>query len=276
MPPEAPSCRVVPGYLARRGFDLGGGWFEDRLRSLVGAGRGEEAINTLMLVTDASTPWDIAASLGSEIERSYWRRLDRVFPKRSRSEWERAIGSLLRHGNIATALRSAEWAGDTIGPETISLALEGLLAAQPEEVQRCARDPAWSFTLQQLMDRLEAAPDVETQVRIAPCERRAHFTRFRADRSNRPLRRLSSAFAASPATFIDLVKSMYRPRGVPPPLHHDEQVVRAAGAAHRVLEAWTGYPGEGLPGSGGLPPPIRLGASGAARPRWCPTGRDWR
>jgi hypothetical protein len=249
------SCFVplVPSYMAARWAVRGHAWAEEKFRTMLDQGRGSEVEETLLNSRANPAVWDMVDALGEDIRRGYWRRLDHVFGEHSTEEWGRVINNLLEVGNITGAVQHTEWAKDQVSPETIAHVLAALLSAPAEEAKRFHQDPGSSYTLEQLMNRLEAAPEADTRFGevLASVELVYALGAYEPGRS---LRRLSSAFARNSGVFVELVKQVYRRIGEPEPERSEteqEEVHRKAELAHRVLGSWTGYPGQGLSGDEG-------------------------
>ncbi|WP_437591136.1 AAA family ATPase [Sorangium sp. So ce1000] len=240
---------LVPRYLATRWPIRGREWAEEKLRAMLDQGRREEVEAALLILSPGQDVWDAVDALGEDVRRTYWSKLEVVFGEHSTEEWERAIQSYLTTGNVAGAVKSAERAKDAVGPEIVARALSALVSAPPEEIARFSRDPVFSYKLERLMDQLEAAPDAAARYGEILVKTELVYA-LRSPESRRPSHRLSAAFARSPGLFVDLVKQMYRRRGESRPAlseQEQEEVVRQAEGAHRVLGSWTGYPGQGLP-----------------------------
>jgi hypothetical protein len=253
--PPASLSPQVPIYLATRWQVEGRAWFEVKLRAMVAQGRTEEIKKTFRLFHGSTEIWDLVDALGEEVWRSYWQDLEYVFGEHSTDEWERALKNLLAAGNTVGALLNAESAKGNISSDTIAAALQALLLADPRQVMRAGRHGVSSWVLEQLMDGLEASPEVESKYAqlLAKVEL---FYALHTYEPERPMRRLSAAFAANPDQFVDLVlvTQRYHPRGEPRPALSEEKQAedeQRAMAAHRVLDAWTGYPGQGLPAEEG-------------------------
>ncbi|MEP7125269.1 MAG: AAA family ATPase [Byssovorax sp.] len=245
--PSTPLLPHIPSYLAARLQAEGKESFESKLRALIDHGRLEPVVATLSLFSGDPMIWDLADSLGENVRRAYWRNCEYVFGEHSAEDWARAIKNLLEAENIVGAVRNAECAKDKISTETIARTLEALVA-DPNEVMKFSRDGSFSYILEQLMDRLERAADVDSKygVLLANTEFVYVLGAFEPKRSTR---RLSAFFASDTRQFTELVKRIYRGNAEPyPPLADAEQEAKQrAHAAYRVLEAWKGYPGEGLP-----------------------------
>jgi energy-coupling factor transporter ATP-binding protein EcfA2 len=246
--PPASLAPVVPAYLAARWQVEGQTWFEAKLRVMAAQGRTEEIKKTFRLFQGSTVIWDLIDGLSDEVRRSYWKDLDYVFGEHSKDEWERALKNLLAAGNTVGALLNAESAKENISLDTIAGVLKAFVADPRQVVQR-GQEGVSSWVLEQLMDRLEASPEVETKYAGLLANVEFTYALYTYD-PKRPMRRLSAAFAANPDQFVDLVTRMYRPRGEPRPTQSEAEEAEArqrALGAHRVLGAWTGYPGQGLP-----------------------------
>jgi hypothetical protein len=247
-PPKSLSPQV-PTYLAARWRVEGSVWFEAKARTMVAQGRTQELKKTFRVFSGTTEIWDLVDALGEEVWRSYWQDLEYVFGDHSAEEWERALKSLLAVGNTVGALLNAQCAKEKINSDTIAEALKALLLADPRQVMRADDHGVSSWVLEQLMDRLEAAPEVESKYAQLLANVELVYALHTYD-PKRPTRRLSAAFAANPDQFVDLVAQMYRPKGEPRPERSEAEqaeVEQRGMAAHRVLNAWTGYPGQGLP-----------------------------
>lgn len=246
--PPASLGPEVPAYLAARSHVEGRDWFETKLRIMAAQGRTEEIKKTFRLFPGSTEIWDLIDGLGDEVRRLYWQDLEYVFGEHSTEEWERALKNLLEVGNTAGALLNAERAKKNISLDTIAKVLKAFVA-DPSPVVRPNQRGVRSRHLEQLMDRLEASPEVESKYAglLANVELAYALSTYEP---KRPMRRLSAAFAANPNQFVDFVTRRYPPHGEPRPTRseaEEAEVQRSAMAAHRVLSAWTGYPGHGLP-----------------------------
>ncbi|MGK3999579.1 AAA family ATPase [Sorangium sp. So ce1024] len=246
--PPASLAAQVPTYLARRWIVEGRAWVETKLRAMVAQGRTKEVKNTLHLFPGSTEIWDLVDALGEEVWRCYWQDLEYVSGEHSADEWERAIKNLLAARNTFGALLNANSAKQQISAATIAEALKALLANH-DQLVRADRHGISSWVLEQLMDRLEASPEVESRYAQLLAKVEILYA-VQTLEPKRPMRRLSAYFAGNPNQFVDLVTQMYRPRSEPrPALSQAEQaeVKKRAATVHRVLHSWTGYPGQGLP-----------------------------
>ncbi|MFT3764184.1 MAG: AAA family ATPase [Minicystis sp.] len=248
-----PSCWApqIPTYLGARWNTQGAQWVKDKLLAMLLQGRRADVEASLLVFPASPVTWDMANALGDEVERSYWRHLTYVLGEVEAKDWERAVRSFVSVGNIAGALRAASRAKEKVGDDTVAEALHALVTASPEDIKRFAQDGTASYTLEQLMDRLEASQNVDS--RYAGLLGLVELIHGRsAHRPKRPMRRLSAAFAADTGQFVELVKRMYRRSGEPRPARSPEEqesVRQRAEAAYHILDTWKGYPGEGLAAS---------------------------
>ncbi|WP_438035042.1 AAA family ATPase [Sorangium sp. So ce204] len=240
---------LVPSYMAVRWSLRGSEWAEEKLRAMLQQGRGPDVEEVLLRRLPDRTVWDVADALGEDVRRGYWLKLELMLGEHPAEAWERATRSFLDVGNVAGAVKCAEWAKDKLDHETIALVLRAFGSAPPVEVRRFFQAPASSYTLEQLMDRLASAPEADARYGELLASIELLYA-LGTHEPKRPLHRLSAAFAQTPGLFVDLVKQMYRKSGgLRPVLSETEQddVRRRAEGAHRVLGSWTGYPGQGLP-----------------------------
>lgn len=248
--PPIPLARHVPSYLASRRYrGAGEEWFTNKLHSMLEQGRKSDVEASLLLLGQFPKIWDVAESLGDDVRDAFWRKMDHVGLDHPPEAIERAIKHLLGAGNISAALRNAEWSRQDLTGETVAAVFAALLSAPEEEVRKFTRDGSFSYTLEQLMDRLEAEPEADARYStlLANAELVYALSSFEP---KRPMRRLSQAFQSDHNQFVDLVKQMYRSTNEPVPERTEEEQKEArerAEAAYRVLESWTGFPGQGKP-----------------------------
>ena len=156
---------------------------------------------------------------------------------------------LLEAGNVAAAMSAIRREKAEVSYQLIATVLSALLTARPDEMSRTPRDGLMSHNLGKLMDQLESAPDVEEKYAVLLGNAELVHALITFD-SKRPMKRLSELFARRSTEFVTRVDRMYRPTGEPPPERTPEEqaeVRRGAEDAYRILNAWKGWPGQGMP-----------------------------
>jgi energy-coupling factor transporter ATP-binding protein EcfA2 len=246
--PESGLSSQLPHYIKGRSAQAGMDWTLDKLRSMLAQGRQRDVEAALQALDTAPPTWDMVASLGGELEASYWQRVYHIYGDHSPSEWERAIDQLMRFNNLSGALQNATRFRGSLSAERAAMILGAVLSSE-EALHRLVRDPSGMYQIDKLRERLEkeANADQTYGVLLATAEL---VTAAQAHGRARPTPHLSAAFVAEPGQFVGLVTQMYRRSGESSPertAEEEEQATSRFQSAYRVLNAWKGYPGEGKP-----------------------------
>ena len=193
--------------------------------------------------------WDFVEALGNDVAQAYSQQLSYLHSNASTKDRERAVLRLLEVGNLGTAMSAVQWDKAEVSDQLIATVLSALRTVRADEISRTPHDGLMSYTLAKLMNRLESAPDVEEKYAVLLGNTELIHALITFD-SKRPMKRLSALFASQPSEFVILVERMYRPTGEPPPERTPEEqaeVRQLAEGAYRILEAWKGWPGQGMP-----------------------------
>jgi hypothetical protein len=246
--PSPVLMKLLPGYVASRQRTMGPSWFKTALLALLEQGRTDDVTNVFQGLEATASVWDVIDVLPADVQRKYWLGVSRIHGASNRGDLERAIQALLQAGNVACAVRVAGRAKESASSETIALVLEAFVK-NPSEIQRFRSDPVAAHMLKRLLDRMDGVPGVDgTHGLLLAKIEQIHSLMPHAE--NRSMPHLSAVFAANADQYVDLVRHMGRPEGEPlPSASQAEQDSNRelAETAYTVLEAWTGFPGEGLP-----------------------------
>jgi energy-coupling factor transporter ATP-binding protein EcfA2 len=239
---------TIPSYLMARLRVEGADWTRERLARMVDQGRRDEVEKALQLFPAIPETWNLAGALGEDVKTAYWRDRHEVFGDLSPGDWHEAIRGFLDAGNVGGAVRSAAHAKGKLAAALAADALTALFA-DPDELRRFNEGEEASYLFEELRDHLEQQPDAESKFGslLANMELILALSSYG---QRGPTRRLSAAFAAAPQYFVDLVTQMYRrsdETSVELAPEETEKAASRAASAYGLLDAWKGYPGEGLP-----------------------------
>jgi AAA domain, putative AbiEii toxin, Type IV TA system len=263
-----PLTRVVPSFFAvralREGYNSGRmEWVAATLQRLVSLGRVEEAGSGSAALMPRKWLWDFLDEVGDPLKTAYWKALKHVFGEHSIAELERALRELVQVGRAHEALGTASRAKDQISGE-IALFVLGSLR---DQWQRGEQEPRAGSTVAYSVRRLFAVLDRDPPEDLGiVANLELAFLSLLDDHRDGPKRPLvfGRMLASSPELFIKLLVWMYRPKGTPPNENVASNERNAANNAYRLLNAWKGYPGEGLDGA----------AREEALEKWCRTVFD--
>ncbi|MFE8603755.1 AAA family ATPase [Archangium violaceum] len=250
--PEQPTCsRMVPAFVAGRFASRQSDtkWLEQTLRTLLLQGRQGEAAQAATLIKPGQSLWRLLEQLGDPLRLTYWQTVSNIYVD-SAEEWETAIRNLLEHGRELAALDAASRARKEVSTETLLEVLEQLSTSisthkqAPEGVGQLR-----GHALEQLFKSLDLDTSIDAQ-RIMALE--VFFFPW-LQNTGRKASRLYEAIEKEPALFTDLVSMQYRRKqpgaqeSPESPETVDESAVARAHAIFKIMEAWKGVPGTGLP-----------------------------
>jgi hypothetical protein len=180
------------------------------------------------LPADART-WDLVKSLGPDVERSYWRRINPFWIEEA--DTERAARCFLEHGRPDAAV-SLLADHQQASPSLAAEALEAFLNTPPDTE---ALHSSLSYEIGELLDRLQGSPDVERS-RVA----RLEWAFLLLLRYDRPPRVLHEELARSPELFVEAIAELVEVSA--------ENCARAR-RAYELLNSWRTIPGDRGDGS---------------------------
>lgn len=247
-PADPALAPLFPAFVAARLHVLraeGLPWLTALLRGLAARGR-PDAVEIAVGLYPAPELWDVIDAIGDPLRAEYWRRVQLVHTGEV-EDWERAIANLLDAGREAAALEAASASEGKVSSATVLRVLERLRDASPvsEEMRRAARKGMASYHVERLLEALDRDPTLPPE-RIAQLE--LSFLALLSD-GERGARHLLATLGDRPDLFVALVGMVYRRHGEEAPLDLSsrEELRTRAQRAHEILDAWTGYPGAGLP-----------------------------
>lgn len=241
--------RIRPGFVAARAGTRNQHWIAAYLKQLTDAERLEEALATAQLLPRTSATWDMVESVAAELRDAYWKATNGIFFPASDADSDRAVQELLRVGATPQALDLAGHYAKKLPVETVTAVLKGF-AERPGDVRGDAH-----YQVEQLFERLWGSSELSDD-EIVKLELNYLGWLTGGYRASTGLR-LFRALANQPDLFAQLVSMLYRQRpdggdGVleEPELPPDGREARERGAmvAHRILDAWRGYPGDDATG----------------------------
>jgi hypothetical protein len=243
-PPDGPLATLAIGFVsalwARRSDD----WDGTALGHLIGAGRVKEAARICYSISMAPGMWDVVARFGEPLWSAYWQQIQAVSQDLPPSALERAITNLLHVESGAVALETAAAAVTKLDT---SLLLEVLaeVSSSPEQMHLLAGRTSTSFWLERLFDELVTRGDIDRE-RATRLELK--FLPWLGE-SPQPARFVGQMLGSRPADFAELLGWIYQRDGElsPPPGPELEEHQRRAEAAHKIIDAWQGYPGDTQP-----------------------------
>ncbi|WP_437616658.1 AAA family ATPase [Sorangium sp. So ce834] len=237
---------LVTGYGAIRAKDRGLKWTETFLKRLVESGRTEDAALIAAYAEDGRSVgyggfWKMLETLGEPLLTAYWRAGPRIFGDLSLTDLQYAVEHLVAAGREDAAVENA---GTRRRNTTGELALYVLEKYRARANARS--NPRIAHHIEQLFERIDHDPPEgkDPLNDLAPLE--LFYLPILSQRS-RPARYVSLSLAERPDSFVGLIAMLYRREGEEPPAEEDEARVQIAQTAYTLLEAWQGYPGEGLP-----------------------------
>jgi hypothetical protein len=185
--------------------------------------------------------WAAIDTVGEPLRARYWSRVPYVADQAKDHDWGRAIQNLLDHGNLMAALIAVEQGNTNVSAAMTNQVL-GALRAHVAAGQQTLRNSLDLFRLGRVISRLERDPGADASLV-------EYFGTLLAMTSADPRRAQRHLSTVIERDFLVLVRQLYRPEGEakPPPGAERTAREREAMAAYRMLEAWKGYPGQGLP-----------------------------
>ncbi|WP_437841148.1 AAA family ATPase [Sorangium sp. So ce1153] len=241
-----PLAPLVTGYGATRAKDLGLEWLEALLKRFVESGRTEDAARIAAHAEDGRRIvyrglWDKMEQLGEPLSAAYWRAVPRIFGELSPGDLQYAVEHLVAAGREDDAIETV-----AIRPRSTTGALAFYVLKKYRERANAPSNPRVPHLIEDLFERIDHDPPEGTDPidDLAPLE--LFYLPILSQRS-RPARYVSLGLTESPDSFVKLITMLYRREGEEPPVEKDEGRIRAAQTAYALLEAWKGYPGEGLP-----------------------------
>jgi hypothetical protein len=163
-----------------------------------------QQIATLMLgFDDGAGTWNLVASLGGEVDQSYWSRKHAFWLKGDVATAERAARKYLDVGRAMAALDALHNRFDRIN---ISLVYE-LLDAALDEINRSQRSPRGLFVhnLGEIFQKLRARSDV-TQIDLA----RREYAYLPLLQFEHPSLALHELMAKEPSLYVDVLSDVFR------------------------------------------------------------------
>lgn len=241
-----PLAPLVTGYGATRAKDLGLEWLEALLKRFVESGRTEDAAVIAAHAEDGRSIvyrvlWDKLEQIGELLSAAYWRAVLRIFGDLSPADLQYAVEHLVAAGREDAAIETA-----AIRPRSTTGALAFYVLEKYRERSDARRSPRIPHLIERLFERIDQDPPEgkDPLNDLAPLE--LFYLPILSQRS-RPARYVSLGLAESPGSFVALIAMLCRREGEEQPAEKDEERLRAAETAYTLLEAWKGYPGEGLP-----------------------------
>lgn len=249
-------AKVLPGfagYWTYNRHEKGFSWLTGRLRDLLTQQRGDDAAAITLPLHQTAHLWDLIDEIGEPLRTAYWQRLEHVFADRPEDKL-RAIKTLLSVGRETLALQAASWAREALPSDMALLVLERLAqrvsAVASEDEARALRQKIEDYDVKQVFGILDRDPSVDAgralqaEIRLLPFLAPVPFL----EDSERKPKYLSAALGNDPDFFVQLLEWGYLREGESPPPEGEERVLRKQQVqrAHYFIEAWRGWPGEGL------------------------------
>jgi hypothetical protein len=242
---DGPFASLIPSFFATRLAVKGFPWLEKVLRSLLVVDRVSDAARITVILTPKAQLWDFLDSAGDPLRSEYWRKMGGLYGEHPRSEWERAITSLLEVGRVAAAVKTASSAKAMVSIRVMLDVLDRLREAMlSEEKTGPVRSEVASHHLERLFEALDQDPNIDMN-RVAAIE--LFFLPW-IEQSAGSWRRMFAAIQESADLFVTLVNAVYRAEGEPTAEGAAlEERQKRAQKAYALLSAWKGFPGDGLP-----------------------------
>jgi len=228
---EDPAHRTVAaGFVATRFRDAGWTWSDQHLQRAEDWPEARVAAFLLAHDVQAKT-LDIVDSLGEEVRRIYWTSLAPLGVTQDIAV--RVVTSLLEYRRPAPTLsiiQSNPVAFDS--PDGVDLTIRALIEAAQDQT---GESPAmFSFYVQQLLDRLNAVPDLE-RTRLAHLEW-LYLPLF--EHGDRQPVVLHDELRRNPQFFVEVVSWVYRAEGEAADPEQNEQASIRARLGYSLLHTW--------------------------------------
>ncbi|HSN98675.1 MAG TPA: AAA family ATPase [Candidatus Nanopelagicales bacterium] len=242
---------LLPGFAAARVKAQGLSWLEQILRRRVTESRITEAARVAIHAGQGRGLWDLLERIGEPLFAEYWRNTPGIFGEVSAEDLQYATEHLLAVGREHAAIEAvAIHHGVATGTVAFNV-LERYAARLKSARSHVSHDASASMTAGYI-DWLFAIIDRDPPASKHPAHDIAPLELFflpilSESESSRPTRYVSLAFGENPRLFVQLITTLYRRAAEEPPVDEDERRLQAARNALTILNAWKGYPGEGLP-----------------------------
>lgn len=188
--------------------------------------------------------WAVARRWGGEVEQAYWARVDaqrlRLGPKDIAYAAERLLAS--GRPDAVLALGDELFDGEAHAPrldlDLVFRALDAYLVPPPDP-NATKRAPVGSYELGLVFEALETVNGVD-EGRLALLE----FAYLLVlEDARKPPKVLHRVLASDPASFVEVLKTLYRAEG-DPKTEADADTKALAQASYRLLRSWKGLPGQ--------------------------------
>ena len=233
-------------------------WFGKLVAKAQAEAWGDRAVLTLLCaVLQDRWIWTLAASLGADIERQYWRRVAAFAIEATQKDIPFVAQKLTAAGRARHALELlVHRLSDTVPgkprkikfPDAILVEVLREAARQPWEDPDQNSVVMFQHSVAQLLKRLDAAKDVSEETMLE-----LEWTYLRLlEYSERPPKAIMRALARDPDLFVQLLCGMYKPSpesGVEEPPPADPTAAkRFAEYAFNILRQWDVVPGTNAEG----------------------------
>jgi hypothetical protein len=233
-----PSAIGLAGGLSRVGEQRFGDEWRALLRAELSVLSSTHLAVLLQGLSEDEAAWDFVASLGQEVEDTYWRRKSPWFlPDSDPALIERAVQKLLQVGRSVAALLAQERSL----PISPALTLNALDGAIPEiNASGESIGASFVYAVEQIFERLRARADVDR----ADIAKREFAYLSLLTSAGKPKHRLIlfETMAENPELFVSLVCTVFFPASGERP-EPSGALRQQAQAAFRALEAFREVPG---------------------------------
>jgi transcriptional regulator with XRE-family HTH domain len=220
-------------------------WGENLIARAVHKKWGPTAISTILRAFPIERwTWDLASTLGKEIEETYWRRTPVFWINENSDDNAFAIRSLIAVGRARHALALAGRGKKVHLPSALLVELLEAAARQPFEDDGDHNAPVmFQHNVAEVLKLLDERADVEPATLIAL--EWNYLTLL--EHSRRPAKVLLRALSEHPPLFIQMLRAVFKPKedsGVVEPEPEDPAHAKTvASQAYRLLRLWDRLPG---------------------------------
>jgi len=209
----------------------------------------EEAGKLVALVPSSAEIRDWLETQDTSLSEAYWREIPSLrFSSKSDEDFSRIIRNLLAVHRWGVAMDAAHDAlhRKPIGhPDDLLLLLKHGQEASQKEVEEASRASMFSWTIEKLFEKLDAAGFPDTQ-EIANLE--IYYLRI-LENSTRGPRTIIAELDRNPRFLVHVLTMAYRAEDEDSETSRkdDTAAAKRAETALYIQQAWTSYPGRGLP-----------------------------
>ena len=260
--PGSPVCRaLISGFFGSLPEDH----LVQALRTLTAQRDREETVSLLVLTPFQQRTWHLAAALGGDVEKAYWREVRPGWWRRPEEDVSFVIEQLLAAGRPQVAFRFAEFQLEQVQPEQLFRLLKAL-ATNPGGTREAEAEPRYQFDGYRINEAFKllnqsgqiAVPD------MAGLE--FQYIQILDDKAGIP--NLEQQIDVHPELFVQAIAFVYGRHDDaedPPPFRVDdpEIAVQRGNAAYRLLDKLSRLPGRNR--QGGIEPERLLSWIGQVR-----------